>query len=120
MDAIASDMATRKSIQMQTDDDIKELRKDVSKLEKETARLNADLENEGDNTITLAEQVQKAKDAQDSVRDELSNLFREDLRVRTQLEGARPRRRGRTFGHGDHEVCWAVAVELVSQGYLQA
>jgi structural maintenance of chromosome 3 (chondroitin sulfate proteoglycan 6) len=88
IEEISLDLAKRKSISMQTNDDMADIRKDITTLEKEVERLEANLENEGHNTVTLAEQVQKAKDKQDSVRDQQSTLFREDSRLNAHLESA--------------------------------
>lgn len=88
IDEITVDLATRKSIQMQTDEDIKGLRADIGSLEKEIAVINADLEKEEDDTLTLGEQVQKAKDARDAIRDRQNTLFRDETSVNAQLENA--------------------------------
>ncbi|KAJ4299589.1 Structural maintenance of chromosomes protein 3 [Kalmusia sp. IMI 367209] len=86
IDSITMQLATRKSVQMQTDDDTKELRGDIASLEKEIADLDANLSNEGDNTMGHGEAVQKARDAQQALIDQQSNLFREQHRVHSQFQ----------------------------------
>ncbi|KAF2680548.1 RecF/RecN/SMC protein [Lentithecium fluviatile CBS 122367] len=101
IDDITMDLSTRKSIQVQTDEDIQALQGEIASLEAEVAKLEADLENEGDNTLNLGEQVQKAKDAQDALRDQQSTLFRDDNRLSAQLENAERQLRlaEREFSH---------------------
>lgn len=88
IDEITVTLARKKSVQMQTDEDARELQKDIGTLEKEIARLNAVLEGESDNTMTLAEQVQNARDAQDAIRNQQSSLFRDDARLSAQVDNA--------------------------------
>jgi structural maintenance of chromosome 3 (chondroitin sulfate proteoglycan 6) len=88
VDDITMDLSTRKSIQMQTDEDIEALMRDIASLENEIAELEAELENEGDKSLSLGEQVQKAKDAQDALRDQQSTLFRNDNKLGAQLDNA--------------------------------
>ncbi|PVI05470.1 structural maintenance of chromosomes protein 3 [Periconia macrospinosa] len=85
---ISVDLATRKSIQMQTSEDIIIVQEDIVTLEADIVRIESELDNEGDNTITLAEQLQKAKDKQDTIRDRQNNLFREERRIHSQVENA--------------------------------
>ncbi|KAF1961017.1 RecF/RecN/SMC protein [Byssothecium circinans] len=86
IEEISVDLATRKSIHMQTDDDITDLRAEIAGLEQEIQDLESTLENESESSITLAEKVQKAKDKQDALRDEQSNLFREDQQINLKVE----------------------------------
>ncbi|KAJ4352179.1 Structural maintenance of chromosomes protein 3 [Didymosphaeria variabile] len=88
IDGITMQLATRKSVQMQTDDDIKELRVDIETLETEISDLEANLSNEGDNTIGHGEAVQKTKDAQQVLLDKQSNLNREQYRLQSQVQNA--------------------------------
>lgn len=99
IDNITVDLATRKSVQMQTDDDIKALRKAIGTLEKEIARLKTDLDKEGDSTLSVGEQVQKAKDKWDKIRDEQSTLYREENRTSAQLDNA-----DRQLRHAEREL----------------
>ncbi|KAF2636254.1 RecF/RecN/SMC protein [Massarina eburnea CBS 473.64] len=88
IDEISVDLATRKSIQMQTNDDMGDLRDEIASLEQEIKTLEAELGNEENSTITLAEKVQKARDAQDAIRDVQSNVTREERGVHLHLENA--------------------------------
>jgi len=88
VEGITIQLATRKSVQVQTDDDIRALQGDIGSLEKEIATLENTLSHEGDNTISLGENVQKAKDAQQALMDQQSNLRREENRLGAQLDNA--------------------------------
>lgn len=88
IDGITMQLATRKSVQMQTDDDIKELRGDIQTLETEISNLETSLSNEGNNSVGHGEAVQKAKDAQQVLLDQQSTLNREQYRLHSQVQNA--------------------------------
>ncbi|CAI6309035.1 unnamed protein product [Periconia digitata] len=85
---ISVDLATRKSIQMQTTEDTAGVREEIATLETDIERLEQNLDNEGDNSINLAEQLQKAKDNQDAVRDRQNELFRQERRMHSEVDTA--------------------------------
>ncbi|KAL5399576.1 hypothetical protein PMIN03_012644 [Paraphaeosphaeria minitans] len=88
IDGITMQLATRKSVQMQTDDDINELRGVIETLEDEISDLEGNLSNEGDNNVGLGEAVQKAIDAQQTLTDRQSTLSREQYRLQSQVKNA--------------------------------
>jgi structural maintenance of chromosome 3 (chondroitin sulfate proteoglycan 6) len=88
IDGITMQLATRKSVQMQTDDDIQGVRGDIETLEAEIADVEAHLSNEGDSTLGHGEAVQKARDAQQALLDNQSNLNREQYRLHSQVQNA--------------------------------
>lgn len=88
IDSITMQLATRKSVQMQTDDDIKELRENIGSIETEITELESSLSHEGDNTVGYGEAVQKAKDVRQELLDQQSNLNREQYRLHSQVQNA--------------------------------
>lgn len=85
---ISITLATRKSFQLQTTEEVKAEQEVIAALENEVRELEAGLANEGDNAVTLSEHIQKALDAQSAVRDEQSILGREKNRLEAQLRNA--------------------------------
>ena len=86
VDSITMQLATRKSVQMQTDDDTKELRGHIESLEAEISDLEVNLSHQGNNTLSYGEAIQTAKDAQQVLLDQQSNLNREQYRLQSQVQ----------------------------------
>lgn len=86
IDGITMNLATRKSVQMQTDEDINQVREEIKTLEAEISEIEANLSHQGDNTIGHGEAIQKARDAQQALLDQQSNLHREQYRLHSQVQ----------------------------------
>jgi len=89
VDNITLDLSTRKSIQMQTNEDMQAVQHEINFLEQEIADLEAKLEGEGDNTLSLGERIQKAQEAYDALYDQQSTLLRDDNRINAKLDNAK-------------------------------
>ncbi|KAF2259420.1 RecF/RecN/SMC protein [Lojkania enalia] len=81
IDQISVDMAHRKSVLIETRDEISDLENDIKRLESEIADLTLSIDNQGDNTMDIATQVQAARDARDNLTDQRKNLWREDAKL---------------------------------------
>lgn len=88
IDGITMQLATRKSIQMKTDEDMNELREEISTIGQEIVDLETNLSHAGDNTMGHGEAVQNARDAQQALTDQQANLFREQQRALSQIHNA--------------------------------
>lgn len=82
------DLSRRKAVLMQTNEEIAQLENDIKRLEDEISTLRTTIESEGDAGVTLAAKLEQARDASRAIRDEQTNLFREQNRVNTQLSSA--------------------------------
>jgi structural maintenance of chromosome 3 (chondroitin sulfate proteoglycan 6) len=89
IDDITMDLAKRKPIQMQTDEDIQALREEIDTAEQEIAELQAKLDSENDNTSSLDEQVQEAQEAYDALLEKQKIAAREEERIRTKVSIAK-------------------------------
>ncbi|KAF2795872.1 RecF/RecN/SMC protein [Melanomma pulvis-pyrius CBS 109.77] len=79
------DLATRKAVLMDTKEDIVNIQGDIENLEKEIDQLKSSIENQSDNTMNLAAQVQKARDVKDNLTDEQKLLWREENKLSSQF-----------------------------------
>ena len=82
------DLATRKAVLMDTNEDVAKLRDDVKTLEKDIEELRVAIDNQGDNTMNLAAEVQKARDVKDNLIDQQKLLWREENKLTSQLSNA--------------------------------
>lgn len=82
------DLATRKAVLMDTNEEIVNIQNDIKRLESEIANLQSTIDNQGDNTMNLATQVQKARDAKEALSDDQKVLWREENKVSSQLSTA--------------------------------
>jgi structural maintenance of chromosome 3 (chondroitin sulfate proteoglycan 6) len=80
------DLATRKAVLVDTTEEIANLEKDIQRLEGEIEELRATLDNQGDNTLTHATQVQNARDKRERLQDQQKELWREEARLINQLQ----------------------------------
>ncbi|KAF2134945.1 RecF/RecN/SMC protein [Dothidotthia symphoricarpi CBS 119687] len=101
IDETNADLSQRKAILVQTNEEVAQLQSDIERIETEIANIRSTIENEGDATVTLAAKVEKAKDAYKAVRDEQTNLQREEARTDSQLRTAQQelQRAEHTFSH---------------------
>ncbi|KAK6003792.1 hypothetical protein QM012_009563 [Aureobasidium pullulans] len=81
-------LATRKAIAMQASDDVAELEKEISTLESEIAELRSRIDNRGDETQTMAADVQKAKEERDRLMDQRKELWREEAKLDSVITNA--------------------------------
>jgi structural maintenance of chromosome 3 (chondroitin sulfate proteoglycan 6) len=82
------DLATRKAVLMDTNEEVVNLQNEIGQLEKEIEDQRAAIENEGDSSLNFATRVQKARDARDSLQDQKKELWREDARLSSHLSNA--------------------------------
>ncbi|KAF2183445.1 RecF/RecN/SMC protein [Zopfia rhizophila CBS 207.26] len=85
IEQVNMDLATRKAVLMDTNEEIVALKNDIKKLDSEIADLRSTIENQGDNTINLASQVQKARDVRDNLQDEKKRLWRDEAKLDSQM-----------------------------------
>lgn len=88
IDQSNGDLSRRKAVLMQTNEEIARLESDIERLEGEITELRSTIESEGDAAVNLAARLEQARDASRTIRDEQTNLFREQNRVNTQLSSA--------------------------------
>jgi structural maintenance of chromosome 3 (chondroitin sulfate proteoglycan 6) len=88
IDESNGDVSRKKAVLMQTNEEIAQLQSDIEQLEGEITELRSTIEGEGDNGVSLAAKVQKARDAHKAIYDEQTTLYREQNRVGTQLTNA--------------------------------
>jgi structural maintenance of chromosome 3 (chondroitin sulfate proteoglycan 6) len=88
IDQVNMDLATRKAVLMDTNEDILRTQGEIKDLENEIEELKATIDNQSDNTMNLASRVQKARDARDTLTDEQKLLWREDNKLGSQLSNA--------------------------------
>ncbi len=89
IDESNNDLSRRKAVLMQTTEEIVQFESDIERLEAGIAELRSAIESEGDASVNLAANIEKAKDARRAMRDEQTSLYREENRVNTQLTNAR-------------------------------
>lgn len=82
------DLSRRKAVLMQTNEEIADLETNIERVEQEIAELRSAIENEGDVSVSLAANLEKAKDASRAIHDEQTNLYREQHRISTQFSNA--------------------------------
>ncbi|UPX10484.1 Structural maintenance of chromosomes protein 3 [Ascochyta rabiei] len=85
IDETNGDLSRRKAVLMQTDEEIAKLQADIERIEGEIAELRQAIDNEGDATVDLAAQLEKAKDARRAVIDKQTSLWRDQNRLSSQL-----------------------------------
>ncbi|KAF2868239.1 RecF/RecN/SMC [Massariosphaeria phaeospora] len=88
IDEVNMDLAQRKAVLMDTNEEVVNLQKDIDTLETEIEELKSTIENQGDNTLNLAAQVEKAKEARTELDNEQKTMWREEARLGSQLSNA--------------------------------
>ncbi|KAL5117014.1 Structural maintenance of chromosomes protein 3 [Pleosporales sp. CAS-2024a] len=86
-------LSRRKAVLMSTNEDVVKLQDDIKRLENEISDLRSAIDSEGDASVDLAAQVEKAKDVHRALDDEHKTLAREQNRVNTQLRTAEDEKR---------------------------
>ncbi|KAF2715457.1 RecF/RecN/SMC protein [Pleomassaria siparia CBS 279.74] len=88
IDQVMTDLATRKAVLMDTNEDIVKLRTEINTLGKDIEELQSTIDNQSDSTMNLATQVQTARDAKDALTDQQKLLWREENKITSQLSNA--------------------------------
>lgn len=88
IDETNGDLSRRKAVLMQTNEEVAELQNDVARIEGEIAELREAIDKEGDTAVTLAAQLEKAKDAKKAVVDRQTILWRDQTRLTSLLGNA--------------------------------
>jgi structural maintenance of chromosome 3 (chondroitin sulfate proteoglycan 6) len=83
-----ANLSRKKAVLMATNEEIELLQSDIKRLEDEVNQLRSTIDSEGDASVSLAAQVEQAKDAHKALDDEHKNLAREQNKVNTQLRTA--------------------------------
>jgi structural maintenance of chromosome 3 (chondroitin sulfate proteoglycan 6) len=91
IDQINEQLAKRKSVLLQTDEEVNELDNDVRTLETSVTDMRAQIESRGSDLQTLATDSEKAKEVHDQLLDQRRELWREQKRFESAVEGARQR-----------------------------
>lgn len=88
IDAVMMDLATRKAVLMDRNEEITALQKDIKTLEREIADLRSTIDNQGDDTMSYASRVQKARDAKERLTDKKKELWREEHSIQMHFNNA--------------------------------
>jgi len=80
--------ATRKAIAMQASEDAAQIQGEIEALESEIAELRSRIDNRGDETQSMAADVQKAKDERDRLMDQRKELWREEAKLDSVITNA--------------------------------
>ncbi|KAJ8609091.1 hypothetical protein MRB53_039290 [Persea americana] len=78
-------LATRKAINMQNDEEIVSLSKDIKSLEQAVGDARDQIENRGDTAQKLFDEVRQAKEARDGLMDQRKTLWREEAKLDSVL-----------------------------------
>jgi structural maintenance of chromosome 3 (chondroitin sulfate proteoglycan 6) len=70
IDAVNVALATRKAVAMETAEEIAALQSGIQKLESDIAELQSSIDNQGENNMNIAVEVQKARDTRDQLSDQ--------------------------------------------------
>ena len=73
---------------MQASDDVAEIEDEIKALESEIAELRSRIDNRGDETQSMAADVQKAKDERDRLMDQRKELWREEAKLDSVITNA--------------------------------
>ncbi|KAJ5637736.1 hypothetical protein N7490_007615 [Penicillium lividum] len=81
-------ITTVEGVVAQTQEDIKDIEKEIALLEPETERLRQQIDGRGDTMHSVDEQVQAAKDERDRLMDQRKELWREEAKLDSVLSSA--------------------------------
>lgn len=87
--SVNQSLATRKAINMQTQEDISDLEQQIGQLNEDIADLRSRIENRGDEQQTIAAEAQQAKDERERLEDQRKVLWREDAKLDSIIGNAR-------------------------------
>jgi structural maintenance of chromosome 3 (chondroitin sulfate proteoglycan 6) len=88
IDGLNIDLAKRKAVLMETNEEVTSLQKEIKQLEGEITDLRSTIENQSDNTLSYASKVQNARDAKERLTDQKKELWREDAKLTSQFSNA--------------------------------
>ncbi|KAF2747224.1 putative chromosome segregation protein SudA [Sporormia fimetaria CBS 119925] len=88
IDSVHMDLATRKAVLMETNEEVTGLQQDMKRLESEISTLRTRIENQSDDTLSYASKVQEARDAKERLTDQKKELWREDAKLTSQFSNA--------------------------------
>ncbi|OCK77312.1 hypothetical protein K432DRAFT_123201 [Lepidopterella palustris CBS 459.81] len=88
IDAVNMTLATRKAIAMDTNEEIAELQSEIKRLESEVAELRSNIDNQGENSMNIATEIQKARDVRDQLSDQRKELWREEAKLDSVIMNA--------------------------------
>lgn len=88
IDAVNVALATRKAVAMETAEEIDALQSEIQKLESDIAELQSSIDNQGENNMNIAVEVQKARDTRDQLSDQRKELWREEAKLDSVINNA--------------------------------
>ena len=101
IDQVSLEAATRKALLMDTNEQVTTLEQEIESLEGEIKQLRSTIDNQSDNSLNHATQVQKARDARERLQDQKKELWREEAKLGSQLMNAEQQQQTaeRTLSH---------------------
>lgn len=82
------DLATRKAVLMDTNEEISRLKGGISQMEKEISELRSTIENRDEITMDKATKVQEARDKREQLIDRRKELWREEAKIDNKIANA--------------------------------
>ena len=80
--------STRKAVAVKHDEEIAHLTKQIERLDTQLTALRSNIEGRGDSMQSISEDVQKAKEARDSLQDQRKELWREEAKLDSVISNA--------------------------------